>query len=511
MPVVQQGAINTTALQIPDLYVQIVPPQTQYINGVATNILGIVGAASWGPVNSPAIIGDVASFVAAFGPIGNRKHDLGTAVALAALQGANNFRVVRVTDGADVAASATVQAGCLTFTSRYTGTFGNQVSVALSAGTQAGTWKVVAAAPGLVPECFDNVGAGLSGNALWAALADAINNGASALRGASQLIIASAGAGTAAPVVASFTLTGGTDGADGVCGGQLTGQDTVPRRGMYALRNTGASVAMLADCDDAATWSAQVAFGLSEGVYMILTGPSGDTIASAVSAKATAGIDSHAAKLLFGDWVLWNDTANGVVRVVSPQAPIAGLLANLSPEQSSLNKRLNGLVGTQKSHASQQYSAAELQTLGAAGIDLIANPVPGGKYFGARFGRNSGSNAMVHGDNYTRMTNYLANTLNAAMGMFVGELQSAGERRKAKATIDSFLANLEQQGMIGDADGGPAFSVVLDKTNNPPSRVALGYMQADCKVKYLSVIDYFLINVEGGQSVQIARAGTTLA
>lgn len=34
MPVTQLGQINTTALVVPDLYVQIVPPQTQYLNGV---------------------------------------------------------------------------------------------------------------------------------------------------------------------------------------------------------------------------------------------------------------------------------------------------------------------------------------------------------------------------------------------------------------------------------------------------------------------------------------------
>jgi hypothetical protein len=43
------------------------------------------------------------------------------------------------------------------------------------------------------------------------------------------------------------------------------------------------------------------------------------------------------------------------------------------------------------------------------------------------------------------------------------------------------------------------------------SRVALGYMQADVKVIYLSVIEKFLINVEGGQSVQINRQSTQLA
>lgn len=53
MPIVQQGSINTTALVVPDLYVQIVPPQNLVLNGVPTNILGVVGTASWGPVNQP--------------------------------------------------------------------------------------------------------------------------------------------------------------------------------------------------------------------------------------------------------------------------------------------------------------------------------------------------------------------------------------------------------------------------------------------------------------------------
>jgi hypothetical protein len=40
MPVFAQGNINTTALIVPDLYVQIVAPQTLLLNGVPTNTLG---------------------------------------------------------------------------------------------------------------------------------------------------------------------------------------------------------------------------------------------------------------------------------------------------------------------------------------------------------------------------------------------------------------------------------------------------------------------------------------
>lgn len=511
MPVFQQGSINTTALIVPDLYVQIVPPSVTLLNGLPTNILGVVGTATWGPVNAPTITGNMADYARLFGAIQARKYDMGTAVAAAVLQGANNFRCVRVTDGTDVAASVIVLTNCITFTSKYSGSLSNNDTVTIAAGSQASTFKVTIGRAGLVPEVFDNIGAGLSGNAVWVAVANAINNGISGLRGPSTLVVAAAGVGTTAPAMASYTLSGGTDGVATITGTVLVGVDTVPRKGMYALRNTNTSIAVLADCDDTTTFTNQVAYGLSEGTYMIGVTPAGDSIATAATNKASAGIDSYAFKYLLGDWIYFNDTVNSQIRLISPQGFVAGRLANLSPEQSSLNKPLYGIVGTQKSYQNLVYSSAELQALGVAGIDVITNPIPAGNMFGVRFGHNSSSNAVTNGDNYTRMTNYIAYTLNSGMGLFIGQLQSATVRRNSAATISAFLDSLWNQGMIGNAQGTPPYSVQIDNSNNPQNRVALGYMQADVKVQYLSVIEKFIINVEGGQSVTINRQTTQLA
>lgn len=519
MPIFQQGQINTTALVVPDLYVQIVPPSNQQINGVPTNVLGIVGTATWGPVNSPTVAGNVAQAAAVFGPQQNRLNDLMTAVAATTQLGANNLRLVRVTDGTDVAATAVVQSTCLTLTSKFSGTFGNSITATLSAGTQTGTFKAVVAAPGLVAEAFDNIGLGLTANALWVAIAAAINNGTSALRGPSQIIVASAGAGVAAPTVpATFTLASGTDGVTTIVATTLVGVDTVPRKGMYALRNTGSSVAMLADVSDFTTFPTQTVYGTSEGTYMITAGVSGDTIANEVSVKATNGIDNPWLKVCFGDWIYWLDTVNSVTRVISPQAFFAGEIIGLAPNQSSLNKQMANIVGTQKSISNQQYSSADLQQLGIAGIDIITNPVPGGSYFGARFGHNSSSDPLRNGDNYTRMTNFIASTLNAGMGKFIGKNQAANAigfpgtaSSDANATLSSFLDNVQAQGLIGAVGGPLAYSVQLDANNNPQSRVSLGYLQADVSVQYQSIIEKFLINVTGGTSVVITRVGVSLA
>lgn len=513
MPVVQAGSVNTTAQIVPNLLVQIVPPSVSQLNGLPTDILGVVGTATWGPVNAPVPVSTMADYYDNFGAIQTNKYDMGTAVAAAVLQGANNLRCVRVTDGTDTAAAVVVQTSCITFTAKYSGSRGNSLQVTIASGSKTGTYKAIVTLPGTVPEVFDNITG--SGNALWVAMAAAINSGQSGQRGPSLLIVATAGVGTAAPTLATLSLSGGTDGNTTITASVMQGVDTSPRTGMYALRGTSASLGMLADLDDSTTWANQVAFGLSEGIYMMLVGPAGEAIGdastsgTAVYRRVNAGVDSYTFKPLLGDWCYFNDTVNNQIRLVSPQGFAAGRLANLGPHQSGLNKPIYGIVATQRSQRGVPYSQAELTVLGQAGIDVITNPVPGGNYFGLRFGRNGSSNPVANGDNYTRMTNYLAYTLNAGMGRFVGQLQTIGDkdetRRQVSATLSTFMQNLLDAGQID------SYSVVCNKSNNSDSRIALGYLQADVRVRYRAVIYVFIVNMEGGQSVNVTLQGVEKA
>jgi phage tail sheath protein FI len=466
-------------------------------------------------VNQPVTLGTMAGYASTFGPVMPRKYDMGTQVATAVQQGAANFRCVRVTDGTDTAANYALfyasGAYPMELVARSTGTTGNKIGVVLSAGSQAGTWRLTLILPGLTPELFDNIAAPTPA-AFWSNLVSAVNTGASALRGPSQLVVASLGtATTTAPqALSNQTLFGGTDGASGVNAATLVGQDTLPRRGLYALRGQGCSLALLADADDDSQYSIQAQFALSEGLYLIATTPSGDTLANAITAKQAAGLDCYGVKLMFGDWVYWNDQTNGTIRLVSPQGFAAGRLANLSPEQSSLNKQLYGIIGTQKSGTpgsgqTNSYSSAELAQLLGNGIDVIANPQPGGTFWGVRGGHNSSSNAATNGDNYTRMTNYLASTLAAGMGLFVGQVINSRLFQRIRATQLSFLQNLLSQGILGSTDGSLPFSVVCDTSNNPNSRTSLGYVQSDAQVQYQAINEKFIVNIEGGQTVQVNR------
>ncbi len=507
MPVYELGALNTTALAAPDVYIQKVPPRTLYINGVPTDILGMVGIGSWGPVNA-----SILATPDTFGPVTVRGHDLATAIAVSAQNGAQNIRAVRVTDGTDAAASAAIldvttpTAGTgLTLTAFYTGTVGNTLNAAVATGTKANTYKLTIQRPNYTAEVFDNIAG--TGAALWSAMVSAVNNGQSGIRGPSRLCAATIGTSIAAPdTTKTYTLAGGSDGAATITDTTLLGTDgTTPatRTGMYALRGSGAQVLNLIEQDTPTDWPTIVAFAESEGMYAVVADAAGADYATTSSDLDTAGADDPALKVMVGDWVYWLDTVNGVQRLLSPATFVAAEIAATAPHLSSLNKPLAGAIGTQRTSQNQPYSLAEIGAVATDRLDVVTNPCPGGHYFGCRTGRNASSDPTRNGDNYTRLTNYIALTLAASYGWVIGQPQTPDLRRQAKSSMESFLATLEAQGMIGDPNGGAAFSVVLDSTNNPASRVALGYMQADVQVKDLAIVWFFLVNLEGGQSVTV--------
>jgi len=512
MPVYQAGQLNVTSLQAPDLYVIIQPPGMVYINGVPTDGLGLVGVGSWGPVNAPILgIGTNAQAQQMIGPVTFRAHDLATAAAISVQNFVQNMVLVRVSDGTDTAAAIALKdtasptpATGMTLTAMYTGVVGNTITASISTGTAPNTFKLSIQRQGFVPEVFDNITG--TGATFWTNAVSAVNSGQSGLRGPSQIVVATIGTSTAAPNTSTtYTLTGGTDGTTTITDTVLVGTDGLTRTGMYALRKSGVQVGNLVDCQTSSTWTDQLAFGLQEGIYFHSANPPGTSVTASASALNTAGIDGYGMACLVGDWCYWQDNVNGVQRMLSPATFTAAEQAALSPEQSILNKPIYGIVATQRSMQNLPYSDAEIAQAAQSRLEVVTLGAPAGNIFSARTGRNISSNAGTNGDNYTRMTNYIAFTMAAAFGYVPGKVQTIDLRRNVKGSMDAFFANLQRVGMIGDVNNptSAAWSVEIDAANNPSSQVALGYMQANIRVTYLSIVRYFLVNIEGGQSVTV--------
>lgn len=579
MPIIQSGTVNPTSAIVPDLYVVIVPPSQLLLNGVASNVVGLVGTSSWGPVNTPISVSSMANFSQAFGPVVNRKYDMGTHAAIIAQQAGSAMMCVRVTDGTDVAATGVVGSTDVTFTAVNTGSYGNNISVTLQNGAKANTLAAVVGVPGYAAEVFQNIpmpatvttqttapvstsstvdvtstagisvgmtvsGTGVTGSptvasitdgttlvlsasqtissgvtltftpasfhSVWTALATAVNNGQNALRPASAWITATAGSGTTLPSLPlTVTLSGGTDGTGTITSSVLVGDNTSPPTGMYALGSTNISILDVCDMDDSTQWTTVDGFALDESCYAIQVIPAGTSVTSAVSLKRTAGLDSAYSKLMHGDWCWWNDPVNQVTRLVSPQAFVAGRLSNLRADQVTLNKTLYGIAGSQKSGLggvnNAVYSTADLSTLFQAGIDVVTNPGAGGlAIWTCRSGHTSSTNLTLELDNYPTLTNYIAKTLAAGMGFYIGQEITPQLFQNITATLTQFCQNLTGAGLLSSPDGSLPYAVQCNAANNPDSQTKIGIVTASVQAEYPSINQTFIVNLQGGSTITVS-------
>lgn len=622
MPVFLDGQQNLAALTVPGVYGDIILP-TPMLLGQPTNIMGLVGVGSWGPLNALIPVSKPLDCTLQLGNPKIRPRDIATYVAAACQVGsAIGFLCVRVSDGTDTAATTSVATGGtqatgfaqfsanpalndtltlngtvitfagamrgatltatltnlittlqnssdtnlvaatyslsgtqlnitstaagaagnsytlaksstaitlsgatlaggvgtggvgLTLTAKYTGTQGNLVTFSIQNGSLANSYLLSVQFPGMPPEQINNVGG--TGNQFWINAANAINNG-NAYSRPSQFVVASAGASTLAPTLSSpVTLSGGADGDTGVTDATLMGSDTMPRKGMYAMRASLVDSFTLCDLSTAADYAAIGAFALSESMLPVFASPSGDTINNALGTRISAALDTPWFWYILGDWPSFYDAYNGLTRLINPSAFGLGILGNLSPQQSPLNKPLQGVSSTQRSALGQTYSDIELSLVNTGGIDTIMPPQqsPGGYYFSFASGRNASSNTAANGIEYTRMTNFLIRTAKSkAAGSFIGRLQSIQPndqtRAQAKALFDGFSAQLaapefglgiDGQGMIDSP-----WLVQCDLTNNPPAFQALGYLFLYWQVRYLNVVRYFVVKFLGGGNVVVTQ------
>jgi phage tail sheath protein FI len=210
---------------------------------------------------------------------------------------------------------------------------------------------------------------------------------------------------------------------------------------------------------------------------------------------------------------------NGVLRLISPLGFVLGQLGASAPNQSTLNKQLFGVVASQRSGintgtSTGTYSAAELASLVGGGWDVITNPgaaaVP---IWTCRTGHNSNATiGSAQSDSYTRMNNFIAATLLAGMGVYVGQPITPTLFSNIRATQLGFLQNLLNAGYLSlNSDGSLPYTVKCDATNNPQARTSLGYVQSDDAVTIQGINEKFIVNLEASSSTVTSQTATAQA
>jgi uncharacterized protein len=530
--IISANSFSPATLGAPGTFVVIEPPPPIAV-GPSTSVGGVVGTAPWGPLNTPISMGDQNDATTAFGPITAASltdvHDMPTDLALAFAQAQGSGTSidlwgVRVSDGTDTAASVSlndtttptpVVGGSLK--AIYTGSMGNQLQVAIYAGSLPNTVSVkLMGFTGTQLESYPNLPAPASSGAFWATLQSTLANGLSGVRGPSKLARftpATSPASTLPPAVGTFTLAGGTDGRSTVTTAILEGQNaTFPYTGAYALQNLSPAVTAfwIVGLTDSTAYANMSTLANAIPAPLGITFATGTSTTAAATALAGYGLSSNYNVFAFKDWVYFNDTVNGVTRLVSPLAVAMGRILTLSPSVSPLNKPVYAIVGTERNNpttgVNTPYSYAELSQLQAAGIMMIDNPSSGGNYFGFQTGVNVCSSTVQSPVEWTRTTNYLAGWIANNSGQFQGQNQTPfpGDplRASVRATFNSGIGVLVKGNVVA------AGSVQCDTNNNTLTTVAAHQIYAYFLFTYLSSVWYFIAQITGGTTV--VTSGNTL-
>ncbi|GEM_PF-5857867 len=514
--------LNLLALNTPGVYVRIIRPPG-YILGQPTDAAAILGTASWGALNTPYLSGSPSDTALAYGGssvVGSSDpfdlcNESNIAFAQAQSPVSQQQWLVRISDGTDAKSSVILMdiagspVAILTLTALYSGIVGNQIKVHITNGAALSSYNVTLVPPSpLDVEVFPNILGGSAG-VFANNLLNAINQGVSGFRGPSKLVKASAAGGTSVNptlVGSPFSMAGGTDGRSTVDVASFMGSDgAVPKTGIYSLRNLQPvpTVMWCAGLTDPTAVPTIQSFVRSEGMMAAFTLPAGTSTATASSTRTTLGIDDPLC-FFTKDWVYHFDSTPGVgrVKLVSPTPFIAGRIAALSPENSPCNKELFEVLGTERLNDQtgyRSYSASEIGQCHDNGIMIAHNPIPAGSMWGMPHGNAATTDGVRARIEWARMTNFLAHSINGYMGRFVGMNQSQRTndplRAQVKAALDEFLQNLADNLQID------SFKVVCDKSNNSDAMIARGFLKAQVYVRYMSSVQYLIIDLQGGTTV----------
>jgi hypothetical protein len=512
------AVLNAAGTGVDDVYINVLPPQPVLLSGTGLFNGATVGAASWGPVNTPITVNTPQQALATFGPPINSGFDIVQDAALFLNQGpAGGVTCVRVAGTGATTATGTIEdsasAAGANGTALYPGSFGSQIVVTIAAGsnsaTGALTWKVSTQLGTQAAQVWDRI-PGQTGAVAWANIISAVNTGYRGAPPSNCVRLALPSTPSALlPVAQSVTFTGGSNGAAltttqqiGVDGGSGS------RTGMYALRGTGFDTVWLAGNSDSTSWATLLAFAKSEGGECIGSFPLGTSVASAVTAKLSAGIDDPQMILLLG-WVTYLDTQLNTNVTFAPSGTAAGLICSVQPHQSPGNRQVYGLLGTEQTLGTnpQGFSYSDLTTLEANGINTITSPIPSANALGLRHGKNTSSNFATSEIPYARKTNSIVRDLSGTvMGQFVNRLQTTQTndplRNGVLAALNGYFGPQVSENTID------AYNVICDLTNNTPQTIAAGQLFATVIVQYLAVVDTFTINLTAGQTVSVTAQST---
>ncbi|HWP96412.1 MAG TPA: phage tail sheath C-terminal domain-containing protein [Syntrophomonadaceae bacterium] len=431
---------------------------------ISLSRIGVVGTFCKGPANSPQIIGGIDQLISVFG--GYKAGLTGYLSMLGATsQGANDFVVVRVGSATLASAAKTLQdttpANSVTITTKTPGTWGNGITVAIAAGTQSNTFKLIVTY-GTQQETYDNL---------------TLDNLATV--NSTLVSIAKVAGATHIPAnISSTPLTGGDDGAvttDADYVGTIDANGN--RSGLKVLETLRCAIVICAQQYGTTVRNGLLTHCANMTVGMGLRMSALNTAAGMSPTQAvaeTASMDSMRGILAY-PWVELTDQAG---ELIAPDGVYAGRLSVLQASQSPSNKQLTAINRMERFLAD-----AEIKALTQARISPIT--LVEGRGFRIRNGATLSSDSAWNQINIRRAFDKLEMEIYDATQWAVSENNTAKLREALAAQIDNYLALRKMEDEIYDFK-----PTICDDTNNTAESIQARKLNVQIRVRPIYAADF---------------------
>lgn len=464
------------------------PPEV--VIGASIGVVGCVTQAIRGPVGVPTLISSLSDFVRKFG--GYDAAQLGEGYMFAEnlfKNGATNVKVVRVTDGNELAATATVNG--TTYRVNSPGTWGNSVTLTVVSGTVAGYVNLTFS---YGVESYTYAGVTFTNPADERYVGTVLQN-------STDDFVSIVTQGSLNPAAGTYVFSGGRNGL--VQGSSLLDSAFVGTNGTNGL--TGL-VALEADGDVelivCSRGSVVVAQALNTHCNLSYVSPrlgiatfaSGLTVAGVVSNMAVFNSDKV---VVVYPWLQILNANNNKKEIHNPTSFVAGLISTLSYHTSVTRRQLIGAIGTERA-----LTPAESDTLfNNRVMSLVV------KFGGiiCENNLNTSGNPGKRQITRRRAVNFFAKTFESAAQRFVGQNHTPELRNDVVSSFSGLCSAEERARKIGNsATGGTAFKVVCDSSNNPIETVRQNKLIVDVQISLWNNADYILVTVDATEAKVIA-------
>lgn len=456
------------------------PPPS--VGGVAANIAIEVGQFERGPVNTPTEIGSLGELYQIFG---NNLAYSGHVALLNKKFGA--LKVVRAAAAAAVKALKAFQSSAtdrITFTAKYLGAYGNNITVKVEAGSSQGSkYTVHDGNPGAVwpDEVYDDI--------LIAAAAGAFT--------ASKLIDVSVQSTAAEPTAAAATAL--ATGADGTIANTdylaaITAQE------VEALGNV-----LFLDANNATrNGYLKTSMANTTDRMCVLAGAAADSVATAVA--AVASLRDTEGRIIYA-FPYVNTSVAGVSTKVNPCSFYASLLSQTSPQidpaWAGNAQYLSGIDSLELNLTRANYIS--LMAAGISAFELDAD-------IGIKIKSGvvtqilNSSKVMIF---RRRMADFLTYSIAKFLKNYQNAVNSEENRDFAVAAIADFNRRLERDGLVPkdkEVQTGKA-SIIDGNSLNTDDSIAAGFFKILYKRRIYSSMRFIVLQAEIGESVVVTEVG----